>query len=357
MQTAIRNFPQRNPSYYPLYTMEGDNRLTISILPLGAVIQKIAVFDERGQEIPLALGFPEPEPYASLTCYAGAALGPNAGRIRGGRLSLPGEECALVPNDGGNQLHGGPHSLSSQLWTVEDFFCQGDTASLLLYAAQPHGLDGWPGNRSCRVRYTLTDDGRFTIEYEARTDRPTYFNLSDHTYWNLSGEFGRTALAQELTIRAGQVCINDAEHLPVGLVPVDRTAFDFRQGCTLEGAASAASDPVSLEQLAIARGFNHAYLLDGAPGLKSACVLRDPRSGREMELWTDAPGVVLYSGGFLPFGMELSGGQCSSPSCAIALEAQDLPDGSRLHPPAFRPTLPGEIWRRTIQYRFHLPVR
>ena len=185
MQTAMRDFPQSLTPVYPLYTMKGDGGLTVSVLALGGALQKIAISDENGQERPLALGFPYPEPYESLVCYAGATLAPNAGRIRGGRLCLPGVEYALVPNDGPNQLHGG--------------------ASLVLRAAQPDGLDGWPGNRAYQARYTLSDDNRLTIEYEARTDRPTYFNLSNHTYWNLSGDFTRPALGQELTVEADRV--------------------------------------------------------------------------------------------------------------------------------------------------------
>lgn len=357
MQTAIGDFPQSSTPVYPLYTMKGRGGLTASFLPLGAALQKIAIPGENGRELSLTLGFPALEPYASLACYAGAVLGPNAGRIRGGRLSLPGAEHALSPNEGGNQLHGGAHSLSSQRWTAEDFTCDGETASLLLSASQPHSLDGWPGNRSYRVRYTLSDENCLTLEYEAQTDRPTYFNLSSHAYWNLSAELDRPALGQELTIYAGRVCVNDGEHLPVDLIPVDGTAFDFRRGRTIESAIRAARHPADREQLGIARGFNHAYLLDGEPGLKRACVLGDRRRGRWMELWTDAPGVVLYSGGFLPAGLEVNGGQRSVPSCAVALEAQDLPDCSQLAPACFRPTLPGEVWRRVIQYRFHLPPR
>lgn len=355
MQAHIGTFPTNGPSFCPIYTMKGRNNLTASILPLGAVIQKLAVLEGTGEERHIVMGFPRPEPYENLVCSAGAVLGPNAGRIRDGHLSFCGEAYALTPNDGPNQLHGGTHSLSSQLWTVEDFSHDGDRASILLSAIQSHGLDGWPGKRSYTARYTLTDNGTLTLEYTARTDQSTYFNLSNHTYWNLSGDFSRSALEQELTVEAGWVCINDGEHLPVDLIQVERTAFDFRRTCTLGHALRTARDTVSRAQLDIARGFNHAYLLDGGPGLKRACSLRDPESGRVMELFTDAPGVVMYSGGFLPEGLELNGSQRSVPSCAVALEAQDLPDCSRLFPSAFRPTLPGEVWQRVIQYRFQLP--
>lgn len=355
MQTAIGKFPQRKGRFYPLYRMKGQNGLTVSIIPLGAAIQKIAVTDGAGGELSLALGFPDPEPYEALACYAGAVLGPNAGRVREGRLSLAGKTYALAPNDGVNQLHSGAHSLSSQRWEAEDFACGGDSASILLSASQPHGLDGWPGNRTYQARYTLTDSGCLTVEYEARTDRPTYFNLSNHTYWDLTGRFDRSALSQELTVRAGRVCVNDGGHLPVDLIPVGGTPFDFRRGRTLDSAARSAQDLADREQLAVARGFNHAYLLDGGPGLKLACALSDSASGRRIELLTDASGMVLYSGGFLPEGLALNAGRRSMASCAVALEAQDLPDCSRLYPEAFRATLPGEVWRRVIQFRFHLP--
>lgn len=355
MQTAMGDFPQSLTPLYPLYTMKSDGGLTVSVLTLGGTLQKIAISDENGQERPLALGFPGPGPYESLVCCAGATLAPNAGRIRGGRLCLSGREYLLATNEGPNQLHGGAHSLSSAVWEPVHFTCQGDSASLVLRAAQPHGLDGWPGNRSYQVRYTLSDDNRLTIEYEARTDRPTYFNLSNHTYWNLSGDFTRPALDQELTVDADRVCFNDEAHLPAALVPVEASAFDFRRGRTLRDALNSVRAPSERRQAAIARGLNHAYLLSGDPGLKRACVLRDPDSGRQLELFTDAPGVVVYSGGFLPAGLELCGGQRSVPSCAVALEAQDLPDCSRLSPGNFRPALPGQVWRRVIQFRFRLP--
>lgn len=353
MRIDIGNFSRA----YDLYALTAPSGLCAVVSPLGAALQKIAVPDALGREVSLALGFPGPQPYESLSCYAGASLGPNAGRIAGGRLRVCGEEHWLRPNEGANQLHGGAHNLSAQLWRIEELSCRDRTASILLSAAQPHGLDGWPGERVYTCRYTLSGDGVLTAEYTARSDRPTYFNLSNHSYWNLSGDFSRPALDQTLTVEADQVCVNRADHLPAALLPVEGTAFDLRRGRTVGGALRSARTRAELEQFAAARGFNHAYLLNGGPGLKRACALRDPRGGRELELWTDAPGVVVYSGGFLPAGLEVNGGGRSVPSCAIALEAQDLPDCSRLYPSAFRPALPGEVWRRVIQFRFHLPPR
>ena len=366
-----------------LYDLTCSSRLTVSILPLGATIQKIALREKNGQEIPLALSFADIQPYETTVCYAGTTLGPNAGRLRGARLPILGKEYVLSENENGSQLHGGRHNLSSTLWNVDSVTDHVDSvtgaktaSSILLSAAQPDGLDGYPGNRRYQVRYTLADPGILTMEYTAWTDVPTYINLSNHTYWNLSGDFTKPALDQELAVYADQVCVNDENHLPVNLVPVAGTPFDFRKARRLSSAIHSASDPMSQKQLETGHGYNHAYLLRAqGPDLKKpcgagphttgaspagvspdkelspACLLKDPASGRAVEVFTDAPGIVLYSGGYLPAGLPLSGGQRSIPSCAVALEAQELPDAPRLFPDAYRITLPEKPFHRVIQYR------
>lgn len=158
----------------------------------------------NGQEIPLALSFADIRPYETTVCYAGATLGPNAGRLRGARLPILGKEYVLSENENGSQLHGGRHNLSSILWNVDSVTDHVDSvtgakmaSSILLSAAQPDGLDGYLGNRRYQVRYTLADPGILTMEYTAWTDVPTYINLSNHTYWNLSGDFTKPALTSK----------------------------------------------------------------------------------------------------------------------------------------------------------------
>lgn len=357
MKAVIRNPYKISDPAGPVYDLITESGLCVSFLPLGAAIQKIAICTNQEKEIPLTLGFPKTGPYKARVCYAGATLCPNAGRIRGGRLPLLDKELQLSRNDGAHQLHGGSHNLSAGLWRVEDFQCGEDSGVLILSATQAHGLDGYPGNRAYQVKYTLTESGWLTIAYTAWTDRPTYINLSNHTYWNLTGDFGQAALLQELTIPAEWVCANDAEHLPVQIRRVAGTAFDFRRRKSLAQAVSSAKDEYSIEQLRIAHGFNHAYLLESQPVpgiLRSAGQLYDRKSGRSVEVLTDAPTVVLYSGGFLPKRLPLIGGQKSTPSCAVALEAQDLPDCVHLLPEAYRLTVPEVPFRRIIQYRIHL---
>lgn len=368
MKTAVKTFPAHISAHgrrfgpvhtYPLYDLISASGLTVSILPLGASLQKISITGTDGTELPIALSFWDIQPYEDLVCYAGATLGPNAGRIRDARLPILGTEHLLSRNDNGSQLHGGCHSLSSILWNVDAVMCMEDTASVLLSCKQPDGLDGYPGNRRYQVRYTFTEPGELTIEQDAWTDQTTYVNLSNHTYWNLSGDFTQPALHQELLIHADQVCINDENHLPVSLIPVTDTAFDFRKQRSLCSAIQAASDPISLKQLQTGRGYNHGFLLkpfashDPKPtdtGLTPACTLKDPGSQRTVRLLTDAPALVLYSGGYLPDGILLMNEQHSVPSCAVALEAQDLPDTLHLLPNSCRLTSPDKPFHRIIQF-------
>lgn len=362
MKISTKNLSRNNQLFCPVYHMTTKYGLLISILPIGASIQKIAFIMEDGRELSIALSFPSASAYEELLCYAGATLGPNAGRIGNARLTIQNTEYLLSQNDNSHQLHGGIHNLSAMVWDVTSFDCTDDTASIRLSASQPDGMDGYPGHRNYQVCYTLTEQGILTIEYSAWTDQPTYINLSNHTYWNLSGDFTMPALNQELTIYADRVCTNDKEHIPIDFISVSNTAFDFRVKRSLDSAIHSSTDPVSTEQLQIGRGYNHAYLLNSCDSnapqnvrsaikLQPACLLHDPASKRSVKLLTDAPAMVLYSGGYLPSGVPLSNGQYSVLSCAVALEAQDLPDCMHLLPSSFHLTLPDEPFHRTIQYQ------
>lgn len=222
----------------------------------------------------------------------------------------------------------------------------------------------FPGTVTYQAIYTLDDTNWLTDEYAAWTDTPTYINLSNHTYWNLSGDFSRSGLEQELTICSNNMCLLNTEFLPKDIIPVAGTAFDFRSPRHPDAAIRASRDELSCSQIHIGKGYNHAYLLNRpnpfrsvrsirhTQPLKKACVLRDISSGRTLKLMTDAPALVLYTGGYLPEHLLLSNSQYSHPSCAIALEAQDLPDVMHLLPNAYHLTTPSQPFHRII--RFHV---
>lgn len=346
MKVITRNMPNKSRHSYSIYDITTNLGLTVSILELGASIQKIAITSPGGEPVYIALGSPVISFYEECCCYAGATLAPNAGRIRGGSLPVDGQMFQLSQNDQDNQLHGGFHNLSAAPWHTDSVTCTQDTAAVILSAFQPDGTDGYPGNRSYQVRYCLEDTNWLTVEYRAFTDRPTYINMSGHTYWNLTGDFTKPAADQELTLFANNVCINDPCHLPVDIIPVAKTRFDFRESRKVRSPW----------------GYNHAFLLNRSQPfrtlrdiprqqpLKKAAVLLDPASGRTMRMMTDAPALVLYSGDFLPDGIMLHGGQRSCASCAIALEAQDLPDVMHLLPDSYVLTTPERPFHRIIRY-------
>jgi aldose 1-epimerase len=182
------------------------------------------------------------------------------------------------------------------------------------------GGDGYPGNRRFITDYTLGADGRLTIRLKCETDAPTWVNLSNHLYWNLSGDFRKTVADHRLCIGASRAVWNDAEHIPQAYRMVSGTALDFRAGAAL-GERLAQPEP----QIVSARGLNNLYLLDRPDGSEPAARLTHPASGRAVSLYTDLPAVMLYTGGYLDHTIALEEDGFASPGCALALEPQLLP--------------------------------
>lgn len=333
------------------------NGMMVELSTFGAAIQNIALCYESSWRS-IVLSYKDEEALCASGSYAGRTLAPNAGRIRGGALDICGRKHSLAPNDGQNQLHGGKHNLSFTDWAIDELEEAHDYVKIGFTATQPDGLDGFPGNRRYYVSYVIEDTNWIRIVYRAESDQPTYVNLSNHTYWNLAGsewvpEIG-AGLRQELEIAANNVVLNDAASLPVDLIPVSGTPFDFRVPVTLQHMLDSEilRDRTSTEQFQTGRGFNNAYVLTRADlrrhlrgvrheePLKKACTLRDPVSGHQMTMMTDATALVLYSGGFLP-----------TPGSHIALEAQDIPDVSNLLPERMTLTTPEKPFHREIRFK------
>ena len=355
--------------FFDIITSSG---LSLSLFSIGASIQKIAFKGNKwsdhpetyGNELPITLSSGNPDFYRICPCYAGATLAPNAGRISGSSILLGGETIPLTPNEGANQLHGGPHNLSAQNWNTEFVRQDYDSVSIGFSAFLADGVDGYPGNRTFHAEYTLDDSNWLTIRYRASTDRPTYINMSNHTYWNLSGDFSSSALDETLTVFANNVCLNNEEHIPVEIIPIARTIFDFSSPASLKSRLDFLPREEKLRsrccrQISIARGYNHAFILSRdqtsrnfrslPQPVRKACILSDPVSGHSITLYTDAPALVVYSGGFLDDSIGFPDGTHSCPSCAIALEAQDVPDSPHVLPEHFSITTPEHPFERTIR--------
>jgi aldose 1-epimerase len=277
-------------------------RVTLS--PLGAAITSIVVRDATG-----TLG----EVTVNAGGSAGKTIGRYANRIAGGRFELDARTYELATNEGRNTLHGGPDGFSKQTWDMQD----GEFA-----LRSPDGDQGFPGAMECRVRYTWGDDGALRIEYTATTDKPTVINLTNHVYFNLSGD-GDIA-QHELQIAAASYTPLDGELIPTGAIsPVAGTPFDFR----------------ALRQIG-AQKYDVNFAVDAWDGtLRRVAELRDARSGRRIIIETTQPGLQLYTG---------------KPG-AVALETQHFADAP--HHPNFPSTVlrPGQRFLQTTIYRFETP--
>ena len=320
--------------------------LRVAVLTHGGTIERLEVPDRAGRMGNVVLGSRSLAEYAAPGPYFGCIVGRYANRIAGGRFTLDGREYQLARNDGPNSLHGGARGFDKRVWQV----ASAEARRVELAYISPDGEEGYPGALRVHVAYALDADRALRIEYRAETDAPTVLNLTNHSYWNLAGEGSGTALDHELQIEADHFLPVDATAIPTGeLRPVEGTPFDFRRPTPI-GARVRASDP----QLLVGRGYDHNWVLRGgvAPLPRPAARLRDPASGRVLEVLTDQPGLQFYSGNFLDGSLIGPGGRTYRQGDGVALETQHFPDGPNR--PAFPATVlrPGEVFRSTTLLRF-----
>lgn len=322
---------------------------SVSLTSLGASIRQIKCPSSNGDLKNIALSFAEESAYLSNPLYAGATLAPTAGRISRGLLPLENRVYNLSKNENNrHNLHGGFQNASFQNWQLLSAEQKEDQAEISFGLTLPDGLDGFPGNRQLKAVYTLTEEHRLTLKYEAVSDQDTYFNLSNHCYFNLSGDFSHAATAQLLQIHADRYVCNAPDFIPEGTAAVEGTPFDFRHPKSLDQQLSAFPENI---QLIRNQGYNHGFVLthaDQEPDL--ACAL--PDSSLQLFISSDAPCMVLYSGGYIEEGLKLADGQRSAASCALAFEFQDYPDAPGGHGFPYSITPAGKLWERTICYHF-----
>ncbi|MFJ4947702.1 aldose epimerase family protein [Streptomyces sp. NPDC088760] len=302
------------------WTLERDG-VRVRVLSYGGIVQSVEVPDGAGRTTDVVLGFPDLDGYlAHPEPYLGAVIGRYANRIAGGRFALDDRTYALARNNGPNSLHGGERGFDQRVWEVAPV-----AHGLRLSRVSPHGEEGFPGRLAVTVTYTLGESGALRIAYEAVTDAPTVVNLTNHTYWNLSGS--GHAGGHELRLAASRYTPVDADLIPCG-EPADVTGsrFDFRTARK------------------IGSGYDHNFVLDkGLTGAaEEVAELYDPASGRTLTVATTEPGLQLYTADHLsgPF----------FPGAGIALETQHFPDAPNR--PDFPSTVlrPGEVFRSETVY-------
>ncbi len=329
-------------------TFGNEAGLAATVLSYGGILAALHAPDRSGKRANVVLGFDALAGYTRSKAYVGALVGRYANRIAGGQFTLDGAEHRLSVNEAANTLHGGAKGFDKALWNI-DAVTGGPDPSLSLSHTSPDGDQGFPGRLSVHVRYALLGDA-LQIDYAAAVDRPTVINLTNHAYFNLAGPGGGDILGHELVIHADRFTPVDSGLIPTGeLRPVANTPFDFRTATPI-GARIGASD----EQIPIGHGYDHNFVLRGVSddGLVPAARVREPRSGRVMEVWTSEPGLQFYSGNFLDGSDMGLGNRPYRRHAGFCLETQHFPDSPNR--PSFPSTVlrPGEMFNSTTLFRF-----
>jgi len=334
------NTPEGQP--VELYTLMNAKGSEARIMTYGGVVVSLKVPDRSGALGDVVAGFDNLEGYLTPPPYFGAIIGRYGNRIGAGRFSLGGMEYQLAKNNGANHLHGGTRGFDKRVWSAKPLSPQ----SLELSYLSKDGEEGYPGNLSATVTYTLTDANELRIEYSATTDKETVVNLTNHSYFNLAGE--GDILGHQVMIHADRFTPVDKGLIPTGeLKSVAGTPFDF-----LTAKAIGERIEQKDKQLIFGQGYDHNWVLNRTgPGLETAARVTDSKSGRVLEVLTTEPGLQFYTGNFLD-GTLKGKGRVYAKRSAFCMETQHFPDSP--NKPAFPSTVlrPGDTYRTTTVYRF-----
>jgi aldose 1-epimerase len=331
-----------------LYELAGGTGLTATITTYGGILTSLMVPDAAGSFADVALGFANVGGYLEGHPYFGAIVGRYANRIGRGRFELEGTAYEVARNDGDHHLHGAVEGFDKKLWVASPSIGP-DGPSLALSYTSSDGEEGFPGLLEVEVTYTVSRDCELRIDYAATTDRPTHVNLTNHTYFNLAGEGCGDVLDHEITINADRFTPVNDTLIPTGeLREVAGTPFDLRAPASI-GTKIEHEE----QQIRLAGGFDHNWVLNRSGNrLAQAARVRDPKSGRVLEVLTTEPGIQLYTANFLDGSHVGKSGSPYGRWSGLCLETQHFPDSPNR--PEFPSTIlsPGDSYRSTTIYRF-----
>ena len=333
-----------------LYTLTNAKGMEARIANFGAILVSLKVPDRAGRPADVVLGFDSLQEYVQAKRYYGATVGRFANRIAGGRFTLDGVTYTLARNSGENSMHGGIHGFNKVVWQERHWSAH--PAVLELRHRSKDGEEGFPGNLTVNVKFSLTDENELRLDYTAETDQATVVNLTNHSFFNLAGEGHGDVMGYMATIDADRFTPVNAAMIPTGeLRPVAGTPFDFRRP-----VAIGARIHDNHTQLKIAKGYDHNYVLNHKPGqLGFAARVTDPESGRTLDVLTTEPGMQFYTANNLDGSGGGKGGKSYGPYSAFCLETQHFPDSP--NQPAFpttelRPQMP---FHSTTVFHFSAP--
>ncbi|HWP43398.1 MAG TPA: aldose epimerase family protein [Blastocatellia bacterium] len=329
-----------------LYTLTNANGVEARIMTYGGTVVSLKVPDRDGKLGDVVLGYDSLDGYLKQNPYFGSIIGRYCNRIGNGRFTLNGKQYTLPKNDGENTLHGGIKGFDKVVWKAKEVKSR-DGVGLSLSYVSKDGEEGFPGNLSVTVVYTLTNKNELKIDYTATTDKDTVVNLTHHSYFNLAG--AGSILDHEIMIAADRFTPVDKALIPTGeLRSVKGTPLDFTKPTPI-----GARIDQQYEQLVLGRGYDHNWVLNSGGGkLALAARAYDPKTGRVMEVWTTEPGIQFYTGNFLDGSITGKGGQVYHRRYGFCLETQHFPDSP--NKPSFPSTVlkPGQKYATTTIYRF-----
>jgi len=322
------------------FTLTNENGIEAKLTPFGATLVSLKVPDANGNFTDVVLGYNRFVEYVRDKSYFGSIIGRFAGRIANAEFKLDGKEYKLTANDGKNHLHGGVMGFNKQLWKASTFKKKRSCGITFSYSS-PDGEEGYPGNLDVKVKYTLTNDNELKIEYEAKTNKKTIVNLTNHSYFNLAGQGNGNVLDHNMMINADYYTPMEND-IPTGEIKkVESTGLDFRK-----------SLPIGTNIKKVG-GFDHNYILNKKyPGeLSLAAKVQEPVSGRVLEVFTTEPAVQFYTCNF-PNSIRGKWGSMYKKNNGFCLEAQHYPDSP--NKPSFPSVVlkPGEVYRQTTIYKF-----
>lgn len=331
-----------------LYTLKNSVGASVKIMSLGATIVSINIPDKNGKLADVICGYDDVNSYLTNGGYQGAIIGRYGNRIKNSSFTLDGKEYKLYNNEKSNHLHGGKEGFDKKLWSAKTWEI-GNTSYLEFSYLSEDGEEGYPGNLSVKVLYSFDDYNVFSINYKATTDKKTVLNLTNHAYFNLGGYDSGRIEGHTLWIDADKVSVVDNELIPTGEeLSVENTPFDFRKEKLIGNEIDADYGLLKLGQ-----GYDHNFILNEDGTIKHIATLKDPKSGREMKVYTNQPCVQIYCANCI--NEDESSFKNNFPQkkrCAVCLETQHAPDSPNHKEFKSTELNPGELYDYTTVFKF-----
>ncbi|RLQ94641.1 aldose epimerase family protein [Falsibacillus albus] len=327
------------------FNLWNDHGIKVSVLNYGGIITEITVPDREGTMENIVLDYKDYRDYENDTNFFGAIIGRVAGRIQGAAFEIGGTVYRLEANDGPNHLHGASHGFHRVLWEAESFQSE-DAIGIRLSHFSKDGDGGYPGNIEAAVTYRITNENELIVEYEGKTDRTTLFTMTNHSYFNLSGNVKDPIHDHQVILDSHRFLELDEQLIPTGsVVDAFNTPFDFSQGQKLNEGIIA---DTKQNQVA-GQGYDHYFLFDHTQ--QESVIAKHERNGRVLTIETDQPGMVLYTGNNLPSGLALAKGP-SFKHAGVCFETQSSP--ASLHHEGLPGVIlqPGETYHQRTVFRF-----